>query len=311
MPAAVCPFATFRPISYRAEAGAFTGTPRGWILHVVVGNGSPYGTFATAKSPDRRFSTFWVAKSGGIEQYTETGMKSWAQGTGNGMYWSIETEGYPSEALTDAQITSLARLHDWLGAPDRIATTVGDSGIGVHYMGGQAWGGHTCPDPSPGAGPRSKQRAVILARAVALRGGSTIDTGDDMTVNAPIRYHGAQDIPQDGRFHYLHINDAGHISTHGGPLQVAETCSVSLAGLPVGSVAQLRAYVVTTDASGAEQSVDYSGAITEIVGTAANSFGSASIRYPLKASQRLRWGLFAQDAPVTVAYVTIESETRS
>ena len=169
MPAAIMPGADFKPVSYRAEAGRFTQAPIGWILHVVVGNGSPYNTFARAVSPSRRFSTFWVSKAGHIEQYAETYFKSWAQGGGNGQYWSVETEGFPDEPLTDAQVDALARIHNFLGAPDKIATAPGQPGVGTHYMGKGAWGAHSCPDPEgkEGQGPRSNARAEIIARANA------------------------------------------------------------------------------------------------------------------------------------------------
>jgi len=96
-------------------------------------------------------------------------MKPWAQAAGNGQYWAFEVEGYPSEPYTDAQIDTLAGWHNFLGTVDRLAETPGTAGVGTHYMGGTAWGGHSCPDPVAGAGPRSRQRAAIIARAIALR----------------------------------------------------------------------------------------------------------------------------------------------
>lgn len=165
MTAAWMPGAVHKPISYRTAAGPFAKAPLGWILHVVVGNGSPWSGFEHAAPGTRRFSHFWVSKAGVIEQYQETGRESWAQESGNSSYWSVETEGFPNEALTSAQIASLAKIHNFLGAPNAIASKPGQKGIGTHYMGGEAWGGHTCPDPIPGAGPRSHQRTAILAAA--------------------------------------------------------------------------------------------------------------------------------------------------
>lgn len=170
-PTLYLPGATFHPVSYRHEAGHFTSQPLGWILHVVVGNGSPFRTFEGARPPRRRFSHGWVAKDGSAEQYTTLDMKSWAQAGGNGLYWSFETEGYPDEPLTPAQIRRLAQWHDFLGVPDVLALQPGQRGIGTHYMGGAAWGGHSCPDQvgHEGKGPRSHQRADILATAQAFR----------------------------------------------------------------------------------------------------------------------------------------------
>lgn len=177
------PGAVWRPVTYAADSGTFTApNPLGWVLHVVVGNGSPWGTFENAPSGSRRFSTGWVAKDGTGEQYTELTSKPWAQAAGNTQYWAFETEGFPSEPLTAAQIDTLARWHNHLGAPDHIADTPGQPGIGVHYMGGQLWGGHTCPDPSPGAGPRSHQRQAILDLAIRLRTPTAPKKGTDMVL---------------------------------------------------------------------------------------------------------------------------------
>jgi hypothetical protein len=50
------------------------------------------------------------------------------------------------------------------------ANKTGERGYGVHYMGGAAWGGHTCPDLPP-RHVRSNQRPEILRQAEALRHG--------------------------------------------------------------------------------------------------------------------------------------------
>lgn len=159
------PGAVWRPVSYRGDAGPFTAPPIGYIVHVVVGNGSPYSTFENAPPGDRRFSTAWVAKNGSSEQFQTLDMLSWAQAAGNPFYWSFETEGYPSEPLTDAQINTIAGWHNFLGAPDVLAEAPGQPGSGTHYMGKLAYGGHTCPGP----GPRAAQRQTIIDRARQLR----------------------------------------------------------------------------------------------------------------------------------------------
>ena len=151
-----------RPVSYADQAGPIG--PLGWILHVVVGNGSPWSTFEHAVSPHRRFSHLWVAKDGTAEQYAPLSRQSWAQSAGNNDYWSVETEGFPEEPLTDAQIQTLGQWHAWSTTPDRLANNPGQVGIGTHYMGGAAWGGHSCPDPvgKEGKGPRSLQRQAVI-----------------------------------------------------------------------------------------------------------------------------------------------------
>jgi len=163
-----------RPVSYYTASGDFTGSnPIGWIEHVVVGNGTPYPYFNGLKSPNRKFSNIWVAKTGYVEQYAPGSAKPWAQGAGNAQYLAVETEGYPDEPLTAAQIDALARWHIWTGLPDQIADAPGQHGIGTHSMGGAAWGGHACPGAI-----RSSQRGAILARVAQLRHGTTLE--DDM-----------------------------------------------------------------------------------------------------------------------------------
>src|SRR5664280_376285 len=91
-------------IPYAREASLFPAHPLGWIMHVQAGNGSPYGYFAARKKPDRLFSSYWISKRGGCEQYQYLNRESWAQGLGNPFYWSVEFEGFPNEKLTPLQI---------------------------------------------------------------------------------------------------------------------------------------------------------------------------------------------------------------
>jgi hypothetical protein len=169
-PADWWPQAVRRPVRHATATHPWAAPPLGWILHVVVGDGSPWHGFDASTAPARKFSHWWVAKDGTCEQYAPSSVTSWAQGAGNGTYWSVETEGFPDQPLTDAQLDTLAALHRWLGVPDQLAVRPGDRGIGTHFMGGAAWGDgrtpHTCPDPAAGLpGPRSHQRADIIRRA--------------------------------------------------------------------------------------------------------------------------------------------------
>jgi len=160
------PGAKWCPISYRAEAGSFSASnPLGYIPHVQQGNGALYGYFNRLVSPNRKFSTAWIAKDGRSEQYTELTHKAWAQGAGNGFYWSFETEGFTTEPYTGAQIETLARWHNFLRTPDVIVDRPGLRGIGTHRMGGESYGGHSCPGDI-----RAGQRKLIIARARVMRG---------------------------------------------------------------------------------------------------------------------------------------------
>lgn len=175
------PTAKAMPTRISTAAGPFTATPRGWVLHVVVGNGSPWRTFDGSVSPNRRFSHLWVSKKGDVEQYAALDHKAWAQGDGNADWWSVETEGFPTEPLTMVQIRMLAEFHNWVNAPDVLAESPAGQGIGTHFMGGAAWGGHSCPDPAgmEGKGYRSRQRADVITTAKALRGGASTNKGSN------------------------------------------------------------------------------------------------------------------------------------
>ena len=176
-------------MSTEQAAGVFRARPVGWVLHVTCMTGSPHAVFAGSKSPNRRFSHLWVGRDGRVEQYAPLTHQSWAQGAGNGTYWSVETDGQPGDPLTDAQLDALTAWHVWCGAADLVASGPGSPGIGTHYMGGQPWGAHSCPDPQgrEGKGPRSQQRTQIIARARALRaqqGGARVAAEVDLTVKA-------------------------------------------------------------------------------------------------------------------------------
>lgn len=152
-------------------AGKHGGTlpgSRGLVLHVNDGNGDPYNWWMNPAAPTAS-SHFQVMKDGTIIQYVRCDTVAYAQVYGNYSWHSVETEGMAEEPFNEAQLNSLARLYAWGHANCgwALAQTddVNGSGFGVHYMGGAAWGGHTCPDRTPGGGPRSRQRAEILKRA--------------------------------------------------------------------------------------------------------------------------------------------------
>jgi N-acetylmuramoyl-L-alanine amidase len=133
----------------------------GLVLHVQEGNGGLQGWFSTTDAS----STFWVSKTGRVEQYVDADLTAWAQGAGNSTYNSVETEGYTTEPLSEPQILALSELYRWghemYGWPYALSDTVGTRGFAWHGMGGAAWGGHVaCPGDL-----RKAQRQTILALA--------------------------------------------------------------------------------------------------------------------------------------------------
>lgn len=159
----------------------------GVVLHTNVG--TLPGTIATFNDPHRQASAHFevggpwsgTVKDGQarIHQFGPVnGWMAWHCADGNNMWFGIETEdgGNPSHPLTDAQLTAVAQIvealsaHGKWGFPLEVTNHTNGHGLGAHFMGGAAWGGHTCPDNPPGGqGPRSHQRGEIIRRAKILR----------------------------------------------------------------------------------------------------------------------------------------------
>lgn len=165
---ALYPGAVQRPV---AAHGGHIGTILGTVIHVTAGEGDPYNEFA---NPNNQVSShFGIGNGQGgmadglVEQYVDTANTSWAQAAGNSTYLSVETEGVPTEALTQAQIESFGKLMAWMyqahGVPLVLTDSVGTRGLITHGDGGAAWGGHTgCPGSL-----RAAQRQDILNVAIA------------------------------------------------------------------------------------------------------------------------------------------------
>jgi hypothetical protein len=101
---------------------------------------------------------------------------AWAEVSGNNMWFSIEhgDDQNPARPLTQTQIEASAQIYEALehyaGFGFESTANIGQKGYTCHYQGGNAWGGHSCPDNPPGGeGPRSHQRPAILAVAKEIR----------------------------------------------------------------------------------------------------------------------------------------------
>jgi len=147
---------------------------KGVVMHTMVGN-LP-GTISVFNNPGYQASAhFGIDQNGHIHQFGPVnGWVAWAEEAGNENWYSIEhaDNGNPNNPLTDAQIIASARVVEALSGfasfPLREANSTSERGYGVHYMGGAAWGGHSCPDQPP-RHVRSHQRPEILRRAGAIR----------------------------------------------------------------------------------------------------------------------------------------------
>jgi hypothetical protein len=147
---------------------------QGVVMHTMVGD-LP-GTITVFNNPSYQASAhFGIDQAGNIHQFGPVnGWKAWAQMAGNENWYSIEhaDDENPDNPLTQAQLESSAQLLELLSRvgnfPLQEANAVTELGYGVHYMGGSAWGGHTCPDEPP-LSVRSHQRPAIIALAAAVR----------------------------------------------------------------------------------------------------------------------------------------------
>jgi hypothetical protein len=152
-----------------------SGAMRGVVLHTEVGfDANVIRQFNADSAGASAF--FSINKRGHVHQFIPVGkgFYSWAQVAGNKAWYSIECEdeGNPNTPLTRAQIVAFAKLYeclaDFAGFPLEITDDPNGRGLGVHSMGGKAWGGHTCPDLPP-KHIRSAQRDDILAVARVIR----------------------------------------------------------------------------------------------------------------------------------------------
>ena len=183
---------------------------QGLVMHTMVGN-LP-GTVAVFNDPSRQASAhFGVDQAGNIRQFGSVrGWKAWAQEAGNPHWYSCEfaDDGNPDNPLTPAQITAGAQLLECLSAPSvgnfplQVTDSTSGEGLGVHFMGGAAWGGHTCPDLPP-QHVRSAQRPQIVALAMAIRSGApTTGWTAAMIADLPTLQQGSKDTA--GRVYYVH-----------------------------------------------------------------------------------------------------------
>ena len=151
------------PRNYTVEHWDYSN---GLVLHVQAGNGDLTGWFG---NPEASASSHWqVLKDGTIIQFLDPeNHQSWAQAGGNATWHSLETEGYPGEPLTPAQVSGVAAVYRWgmdrFDWPAAIANFTNSRGLGWHGMGGAAWGGHTgCP-----GNLRRAQREQIIQAATS------------------------------------------------------------------------------------------------------------------------------------------------
>lgn len=152
---------------------------RGLIGHTMVGNSA--GTQQVFNQPGFDASAHFLNdQHGQLIQMGPFGpgrWKAWAESAGNFAWFSVESAdaGDANNPYTQPQLLALAQLLELASRPAvgnfpmQITNSTGGLGLGVHNMGGLAWGGHSCPDLPP-RHVRSNQRGQIIAFARELRG---------------------------------------------------------------------------------------------------------------------------------------------
>ena len=146
----ICPFASYLPVGN--HGGPMSGHI-GLVLHVKRGNGSLYGYFDNPASQVGA-SAPGAPRPRRLEQYLDTdpdGMGKVARKTPNTS--SVETEGVDTESLTQAQVSTVARLLTWCanayGFPVTGPVPHGTPGFTPHCNPNgtpdPAWGNHPCP----------------------------------------------------------------------------------------------------------------------------------------------------------------------
>lgn len=169
-------------IEYNHPFPCVNGTPgggasrvRGVVMHTMVCNLDV--CIRLFNDPNVQASAFFgVAQDGLVHQFGPLlkNWKAWAQSDGNAEWYSIEfaDDKDPNNPLTERQLESGAQLVELLSRighfPLEITNDPNGTGFGVHNMGGQRWGGHTCPDMPPRR-VRSSQRGAILELAHRVR----------------------------------------------------------------------------------------------------------------------------------------------
>src|SRR5215469_10480442 len=150
-----------------------SGAMMGVVMHTMAGNLQPTTVDLFNSSAAAVSAHFGIAQDGSVWQFGPIGKGwiAWAEKAGNKSWYSIEhaDDGNTENPLTDAQLTASAQLVEVLsrfaGFPLQVTDSVDVKGYGTHVMGGQAWGGHTCPGP----GPRAGQRAAVIELAKLIR----------------------------------------------------------------------------------------------------------------------------------------------
>lgn len=146
-----------------------------FVVHIQ--DGSEAGTDAWIHNPAAQVSAhFGNPKTGGPDQWVDTGQVAWAEAAYNGVGISIENEGHSGESLTASQVENAAQILAWAhgvhGVKLQVTDDPGGEGVIGHGLLGAAGGGHyDCPGP-----PILAQRQAIVNRAARIVAAASVPT---------------------------------------------------------------------------------------------------------------------------------------
>ena len=156
-----------------------TSAVRGLISHTMEGNlPGTDGLFTPGPHGNGNSAHFGTAQDGTVIQWVQLGVMAEHAKAANDHWYAVENadDKNPNNPYTDAQLSRIAQILELTSRPEhgRFALQVTNSpdkeGLGMHNMGGAAWGGHSCPDAKINPNhTRSRARDEIVRRAKIIR----------------------------------------------------------------------------------------------------------------------------------------------
>jgi N-acetylmuramoyl-L-alanine amidase len=156
-----------------------TSAVRGLISHTMEGNLSHTDDlFTPGPLGNGNSAHFGTAQDGTVIQWVPLGVVAEHAIAANGHWYAVENadDGNPNNPYTDAQLSRIAQILELTSRPEngnftlQVTNSPEIEGLGMHNMGGAAWGGHSCPDARKHPNhTRSQARAEIVRRAKIIR----------------------------------------------------------------------------------------------------------------------------------------------
>ena len=156
-----------------------TADVMGLLAHTMVGNLRHTDALFTP-TPERTGNSahFGTAQDGTVIQWVQLGVVACHALDANFHWYAVENadDGNPNNPYTDAQRSRIAQILELTSRPEygrftlQVTNSPDKEGLGMHNMGGAAWGGHSCPDATKNPNhTRSRARAEIVRRAKIIR----------------------------------------------------------------------------------------------------------------------------------------------